>query len=391
MLLGSLAALIASHVHAADWSLFGPNAPDIEFHGFASQGFLGSTSYNYLGNSKTGSLEFTEFGLNASFNPFPRTRITAQAFSYDVGDAGKYDAVLDYALAEYTFNDYIGIRAGRIRRPQGIYNDIQDVDLGRTSILLPQGVYDARYRDFYESLDGGELFGTLPLGQAGSLAYELYAGLIRPTPDGGLALQIQNGLPPGGHLDEIDSAKIFGGQLWWSTPIDGLRLGASGAYAAAFDFNTTLETAREPVHLNERSNTLLQQYSAEYLWKSWTFQTEALIRNTESETPGVSDLGIFSWYAGAAYRFNKWIEVGGYYTQYFDYNNGPDVAGVITPSDAYQKDAAVSLRFDLTQRWIFKVEGHYLHGTALLEDDSTNPVRGDNGWWMIAVKTTISF
>jgi hypothetical protein len=145
----------AGRLQAADWKVFGPDAPDIEFHGFASQGFLDSTGYNYLGASKTGSLEFTEMGLNASFNPFPRTRIMAQGFANDMGQAGRYDAVLDYALAEYTFNDYIGIRGGRIRRPQGIYNDIQDVDLARTFVLLPQGVYDARYRDFYVSVDGG--------------------------------------------------------------------------------------------------------------------------------------------------------------------------------------------------------------------------------------------
>ena len=33
--------------------------------------------------------------------------------------------------------DYLGLRGGRIRRPQGIYNTVVDVDLARTSILLP--------------------------------------------------------------------------------------------------------------------------------------------------------------------------------------------------------------------------------------------------------------
>jgi len=394
LLLASLAAISVGRLQAADWKLFGPNAPDIEFHGFASQGFIDSTGYNYLGDSKSGSFEFTELGLNASFNPFPRTRIMAQAFADDVGSAGKYDAVLDYALAEYTFNDYIGIRAGRIRRPQGIYNDIQDVDLARTFVLLPQGVYDARYRDFYVSLDGAELFGTIPLKQAGSLAYELYGGLIRPSLDGGLALQIADGLPPGGRLAEINPAKTVGGQLWWSTPIDGLRMGASGVYMPGSNFNTTLQTATGPIHLNERSDTLIQQYSAEYLWKAWTFQAEGLFRDTSSENTGVSDLNIFSWYASAAYRFNKWLEAGSYYTEYYNESFNRSGAGIGSspfPSDANQRDAAVALRFDLTDRWIFKVEGHYLRGTGLLEDNASNPIRHDNGWWMIAIKTTISF
>ena len=48
LLIVSLTGTGARSADAADWKLFGPNGPDIEFHGFASQGFIGSTGYNYL-------------------------------------------------------------------------------------------------------------------------------------------------------------------------------------------------------------------------------------------------------------------------------------------------------------------------------------------------------
>jgi hypothetical protein len=371
-----------------DWYPAGPNGPDVEFHGFASQGFLDSNQYNYLGKSNQGSFKFTEMGLNASFDPFPRTRIMVGGFADDVGEAGKYDAVLDYALAEYTFDDCFGIRVGRIRRPDGIYNDIQDVDLGRTFVLLPQGVYDARYRDFNVSLDGGEFFGTLPLRQAGSLSYELYGGLIRPSLDGGVGLQIRNSLPSNAHLDTIDPTKIFGDLLWWNSPIDGFRLGVSLGYISGFDYSAMIPTAVGPLHLSEPSDILFQTYSAEYLWKGWTFQSECFFTDTHSKALGTPDTRQFSWYASGAYRFNKWIEVGSYYTEYYTNTRTP---GIIVPSDGFQKDVALSLRFDLTSRWIFKVEGHLIHGTGLLQDNVDNPVRHDNGWLMLAVKSTISF
>jgi hypothetical protein len=326
--------------------------------------------------------------LNALFNPFPRTRIMAQALTYDVGQAGRYDALLDYALAEYTFDDYIGIRAGRIQRQQGIYNDIQDVDLGRTFVLLPQGVYDARWRDFYVSLDGGELFGTIPLRKAGSLDYDLYGGVLRPSLDGGIALEIRNSLPASTHLDELAAPTMVGGQFWWNTPLEGLRLGAGGGFISGFGYSLTTNTLAGTIHTDSRSDQLLQQYSAEYLWKAWTFQTEFLLLNTRNQTGGISDFRTFSWYASAEYRFNKWLEAGGYYTEYYD--NTP-ASGLVAPSDAFQKDGAIALRFDLTNRWIFKVEGHLIHGTALLDDNAANPARSDNGWWLIAVKSTISF
>ena len=112
-----------------------------------------------------------------SVNPFPRTHIAVQSCAlFDVGDAGQYRPFLDYASVDYTFNDYIGVRGGRIRKPGGIYNHIQDVDLARTFVMLPQGVYDARFRDLSATIDGRELFGNVPLGKVGGLSYELYAG-----------------------------------------------------------------------------------------------------------------------------------------------------------------------------------------------------------------------
>ena len=169
--------------------------PPVTFHGFASQGFLASSKYNYLGNTTHGSFELSEFGLNASMSPLPRTRVSAQAFLFDVGDVGRYNPVLDYAMVDYNFRDEIGIRGGRVRRPGGIYNAIQDIDVARTSVLLPQGVYDARWRDFTCSVDGGSLYGSVGLGKVGSLSYEVYGGMASLSEQGGVARLLQGLLP----------------------------------------------------------------------------------------------------------------------------------------------------------------------------------------------------
>lgn len=384
-----LAALSGSRLEALDLKVFGTNGPPMEFHGFASQGFLYSSKYNYLGDSSSGSFKFTEAGLNVSLNPFPRTRIAAQAFSYDVGPAGDYDVVLDYALLEYKVADYLGFRGGRIRRPEGIYNDIEDVDLARTSILLPQGMYDARWRDFYVSLDGGEVFGTLSLERAGSLSYEFYYGLQRPKLDGGLSLQKAN-LPPYAPLSSFNSPQMGGGQLWWNTPLSGLRAGVALNYDQDLTFVNI--AGRQ-----SKGSPLTQHYSLEYLWHGWTFQAEYLrfrinYENTGGGMPPSRKLiDPDTWYAGAAYRFNKWIEVGGYYSEYYADASNRGGAGLLFRSDAAQKDAALSLRFDATRWWLFKVEAHYIRGTAQLLDNIGNPSRNGEGWWLFGVKSTISF
>jgi hypothetical protein len=389
LVLATLAAVAAGRLEAVDLSLFGTNAPAVEFHGFASQGFLASSQYNYLGDSSHGSFRFTEAALNASVDPFPRTRISAQAFTFDVGDAGDYDVALDYAQIQYTFNDWLGVRAGRIRRPEGIFNEIQDVDMAYTWVLVPQGVCNSRWRDMYLSVDGGELFGILPMSRAGTLSYELYYGIQRPQLDGGFALQKEN-LPPDIKLAWINSPQMAGGQIWWNAPWPGFRAGAALNVDQDLTF-VNVEGRRS------QGSPLTQRYSLEYLWKSWTFQAEyfnskVMYANTGGGKPYSGKLiDPDGWFASAAYRFNKWFETGAYYTEYYPDKTDRNGAGLAAPSDAYQKDAALALRFDATSWWIFKIEGHHINGTGQLFDNVANPARGDNGWWMLALKTTVSF
>ena len=391
----ALGLCAANSASAYELHPFGTNSPAVDFHGFASQGFLYSSKYNYLADNTTdGSFKFSEAGLNASMNPFPRTRITAQAFTFNVGDVGQYDVVLDYCLAEYTFSDKFGVRAGRIRRPAGIYNSIQDIDLARTSVLLPQGVYDARWRDFSSTIDGGEFFGSFSLGKGGSLAYEVYAGVINMADNGGVARNLQDGLPPApiGSYDSINQCQIYGSQLWWNTPVNGLRFGVSGGLIPDFGYKFAVTPPFGPGPIHTEYEIPFGQASAEYLWKAWTFQAEYYTYNVSGNqfiTGNIpitsSDTRTEAWYASAAYRVNKWLEVGTYYTE--SYANTKKS----TDFTQYQKDAALSLRFDLRDWWIFKVEGHYIHGTGLLQDSQHNPSQNDKGWFMLAVKTTVSF
>jgi hypothetical protein len=375
----------------------GTNVPAIDFHGFASQGFLATSSYNYLdSHSKSGSFRFNEEGLNCSLNPFPHTRITAQAFSFDLGSVNKNAVFLDYASIEYTFNDQLGLRGGRVRRPGGIYNDIQDIDLARTYVLLPQGMYDARWRDFSTSIDGGEVFGSFSLGKAGSLSYEAFAGYMNISMDGGVARYAANGLPPGGTLNSFSSPLMIGNQLWWNTPVSGLRAGAMLGEIYGFDYYVTVPSLAGPTQVATKGDLLVQQYSLEYLINNWTLQAEffnfaynhtSTYHNAFVSIPPDSDADRpETWYAGAAYRFNKWLEVGSYYTEFYGDSNhtggGPG---------ANQKDLALSFRIDPKPWWVFKVEGHYIHGTALLRDNNSNPNQSNNGWFMLAVKTTFSF
>ena len=209
----------------------------------------------------------------------------------------------------------------RVSCPIG-WDEVVDVDLARTSILLPQGLYDARWRDFYASLDGAEFFGSVPLSKAGSLSYEAYIGYANPSTTGGVGHAIGNSLPSGSSVDGLNSPLTVGEQIWWNTPLDGLRAGAGWQHAFDFKQDLTVNLPHLPfppfgpgqIKTHAAADVDVAQVSLDYAWKHWTFQTEyqRLWYSASSGAPGfVSD----SWYAGAAYRFNKWFEAGTYYTE----------------------------------------------------------------------------
>jgi hypothetical protein len=396
LLLTSSVALMVCRIEAADVNLFGTNMPPLDFHGFVSQGFLATTKYNYLGDdTKDGSFMFTEAGLNVSMNPFPRTHITAQGFLFDVGNVGEYNLALDYASIDYNFCDAFGVRAGRIRRPVGIYNSIQDIDLARTSVLLPQGMYDSRWRDFTGSIDGGSFYGDIGLNKVGSMSYEVYGGMVNLAQNGGIARLLQDSLnhPPYTTFTRVNDFPTVGFQLWWNTPVDGFRAGVAVYEGLGFNYDYRISPmigGPGAVRGFTDYATVIQP-SLEYQWKNWTFQAEYKYQDYKghNEARGMvistDDFIENTWYVGAAYRVNKWLEVGGYYTEF--YSDAP----ITSSSDSSQKDLALSFRFDPKPWWVIKVEGHYIRGTGLLYDSADNPVRSDDGWFMLALKTTFSF
>src|SRR6267142_5985687 len=100
-----------------------PRADALEFHAFVSEGYLKSSDNNYLADSKRGSFEFWEAGINATKQLTDRLRMGIQLFSRDLGPLGDYKAKVDWAYLDYNWKDWLGVRAGRIKLPFGLYND----------------------------------------------------------------------------------------------------------------------------------------------------------------------------------------------------------------------------------------------------------------------------
>ena len=369
----------------------------VQIHGFVSQGFIKTNENNYLAYSQRGSLEFTEVGINFTKEITDNFRIGAQLFTRDLGPIGNYSAQLDWFYFDYRFFDWLGLRAGRTKLPFGLYNETSDVDAARVPILLPQSVYPISSRDFLLAQTGGELYGLVPLGGAGDLDYRAYGG----------TLFLNLGYEGNGadSVKRFDTPYIVGGRLMWRTPLPGLQVGgsvqklrleldyalpaeqlaglrASGAVPA--DFNG-LVSARIPALLAVGSveyapGDLL--IAAEYA--RWRTRIESTLPVVFPESTTVSE----RFYLMASYRLNPWFVPGGYYAAQFpdvDERNG---------RDHHQHDFAATLRFDVNPHWLWKVEGHFMRGTAGLSsqlNDGAPLATLTRDWLVLLVKTTAYF
>lgn len=363
----------------------------IDIHGFISQGYMMSSDYNFqtLG-SKNGSFEFSEMGLNFSTDLSDNLRAGLQIISRDFGTLGNNDVHIDWAYGDYSFSDNFGLRLGRIKTPMGFYNETRDIDMIRTSVLLPQSVYNETFRDFMTAINGAEIYGIFSLADAGSLQYRLQVGTTGfDSENNGMISFFES--QPGTRMDEVGMGDASSASLVWLSPVDGLRIGTSiNQFSMTADGAIDLGGSYLTTDI-ELDDARIYTLSTEYMRGDWTFSSEGQYIQGEADlavnTPGGvvhRPMILESWgaYGAASRRLSELVELGGYYSY---------TKAVESQTDIH--DIALTSRFDLTDNWLVKLEAHCYRGGTLIINPTNNDGRtaDDDDWYMLAIKTTFNF
>ena len=384
---------LANVAFAASWA-------DIQFGGFASQGFIYSSANDYHGDSSDGTFDFREYAANASYAR-GSFRLGAQVFGQKLGEYGDDEITLDWASVDYQPSQWFGLRAGRVKMPRGLYNEALDVDSVRPYIFLPQSAYDARLRDFNAALDGAMLFGNAGLGDFGSIDYRLYYGDIPMTTDSGANDFFNNDVPFPNTAIGMDSA--LGGAVFWNPPVYGLRMGYSYSVFDNFamDRDVTFGPGAPPVTLTRGADHYFRHmFSVEYITGDWVLAAEFGREDAYYGIyfPGQApiaylDFGTVFAYASASRRINDQWEVGFYHSYSREIQDTVGGGGLVFP-DYLQNDTAISVRHDVTDQWLVKFEMHYMDGAGKIFNTPTKPQpydAADKSWVYLAAKTTYSF
>lgn len=379
----------------------------VQFGGFASQGFLINTGHNdYLGDTSKGTADFREYGVNVSY-AVGKWRFGAQVFGQKLGEYGDDRLELDWATVDYQPAQWLGLRAGRVKMPRGLYNEALDLDSVRPFVLLPQSVYDARLRDFNAAFDGSMAFGNVGLRQLGSIDYRVFYGDIPIDTDSGANDYFNNDVP--GECLAIRMESVRGGSLFWNTPLSGLRVGYSFSSFENLGSLRRVSLPFAPPPAPEVAVTGTKWtdsyrrhlFSIEYTAGAWVFAAEAgreqAIYNAFISSAHLLDLDFQSdyFYVSGARRMTPWLELGAYYS--YSRDTEPVIGKnplQASPPTLRQGDFALSARFDINEHLIFKVEGHYMDGAGKIFDTLSHPqpvADTDDSWFLFAAKVTYSF
>lgn len=378
---------------------------NIQLHGFASLGYLHSRGNNFLADTKDGTFDMNEIGINLNVRLTENFRVGGQVLSWKMGDYGDNSLRFDWALIDYRPRDYFGVKAGKVKMPVGLYNTERDLDFLRPMIFLPQSIYDETRRDTWLAHYGGELYGNIEAGSLGDLCYQFYAGKIDYSSDSinsdaalkKLQSQLaanRNKTNPDPDLPvsitsyERENDYIAGAAIVFHPPIDQLRLGVT---------LTTMEDKTSTGHFDVGTYKIRNKFvvSLEYIWQEFTLAAEYSENDRQQTQFGqtVMDGPSQGWYVMLSYAPFEQVTLTVLYDEFHRLKNeryrqlAPGVIGSPSP---WRKDWGFAVRWDPTPNWTLKGEWHAIDGTAFFMT-FFNPDGIDRYWQYGAIKVSFNF
>ncbi len=338
---------------------------NLQVHGYATQGFIYTTNNNWnTADTTDGSPAWSEAVVNMTVEPQPKLRIGVQARYFLLGTYGN-QITLDWAQGDYKVNERFGFRAGKVKTPIGLLNETQDIDSVHLWVLLPQSIYAIANRNSILSHYGGVVYGTVPLGNSlGELEYRAYGGQRVLSSDDAVFQTVRD---KGIALPNGATGPMYGGTLRWQTPLRGLMVGASedsehtSGAAVLGALNGWLQATHfyQPYlyGIYERNKWMVGgEYTRQALQKTTTFVGGPTIFIPKDQR---------AWYVMASYKLSERLTGG----MNFSYSLDRQLP---VGNARFQKDWALSARYDVNPYLYLKAEQHFVDGSEFGYSTSNN-------------------
>jgi hypothetical protein len=351
----------------------------IQVHGFLSEGYVHTDENNWLTmNTKGwGSAAMTDTGLNVSSQLADRLRVGAQVYDRNLGQLGQWHPSCDWAMVDYRFKNWLGVRAGKVKTTLGLYNDTQDLDFVHTFALLPQSVYPTDLREATIAHWGVDFYGNVSLPRRlGDISYTAYTGYRSDSIYSGYPYLLSEYAAYFHRLGGLQ----YGGDLRWNTPVKGLLIGASRLDQDTNGAGVALDLVNPAEGLLpywERSKSdWTNQFYGSFSYRKFRVDSEYrryLRDQAIYEATATDEDDVRGWYVSGTWHLMRWLSVGSYYSRYTitTVYSGflSTTLGIPNATDTSQPgnhifDKVASLRLDPKPFWNVKIEGHFMTGYA---------------------------
>jgi len=381
----------------------------IQLHGFASQALVFTTDNNFYGDSEHGSADFTELGINASMQLFPKVRAAGQLLSRHAGNMDNGSPHLDYALFDINLisseKGRLGAYLGRIKNPIGLYNETRDVAHTRQGVFTAQAIYFDKVRDLILSSDGIQFYSEYFL-PSGNLIFQ--AGVGYPIPDDNVE-QAYLGQQWAGDLDSSKLAYV--GRMMYEH--DGGRwiFALSGA-SLDLDFNHQAADSVGPLGISSgKLNIDYTVLSTQFNGEKWQLTAELALQDVDYVNIGglfaAANTKALGYTLEANYKFSpKWqafLRREAFYLDRDDkYGHDFHAQSIqlnalfpfvpISPAhSSFSESWVVGGAWDITQNIMARAEYHTTRGSATLSPTENDIPSAKKDWDMFAISLSYRF
>jgi hypothetical protein len=225
---------------------------------------------------------------------------------------------------------------------------------------------------------GAELYGYASLGRGGALDYRAYAGAV--------PLEVPSQTGAAVPITGLGIPYVAGFRLLWETPLDGLRIGGSGVYLRV-EATGILPPPMPMLSFdeNEYAGLASVEYAANDLLLAAEYGRTRVGSHYNPMLAPDASVTSEGGYVMSAYRVKPWLQPALYYSLVY-----PDRT-VRDGRENMQHDVSGTLRFDINDFWLVKLEAHYMHGTAILTGSPQMRAALREDWGLFVLKTTAYF
>ncbi|MEX2281953.1 MAG: hypothetical protein WEE89_05680 [Gemmatimonadota bacterium] len=297
--------------------------PRLSVHGYLTQGVARASKPLY-GLTDTTTSDYRAAAVQLSFEVSPKDRLVLQVSHRRLASSPlmgfQENLEFDWAFYQRQLGP-ISVRVGRFPLAGGIYNEVRDVGTVLPMFRAPFQLY----ADGTETVDGVTASHNLVFGDW-SLESSAYWG--------GTEYKNVFQTPAGAYPQMFRFENSVGGQLWLSTPLQGLRVALS---------------AMRWKHGEEPDHTVMASVDGDF--------NRFLVRG-EYKTGSMDDAHLSFGYAQLGVKVTEKLMVVGQYE-----STDMTLSGAIAaPRMTVSRDAALALNYKLSPNLVFKLEQHEVKG-----------------------------